>query len=280
MTIDNIYQQKLNDRKARLLKIADKYDQKSQQHFERCNLSEDATGIPFGQPILVGHHSERKHRRTLERADNHMRQGIECSKKANKYRNMANAIGCGGISSDDPEAIQKLQAQLNSAKESQKFMRDANVIIRRAVKKGIANAHSDGFDHYYAECCKLNLKVSIEEAISMLETNCFGNHGFAAFELRNNNANIKRLERRIAELISKKNLITTSTHIEDFCEVVKNIEENRLQLIFDGKPSETIRKALKKHGFRWAPSKGVWQRQLTNNAVHSLNHFLTIRHEL
>ena len=44
------------------------------------------TGIPFGQPILVGHHSERAHRKVLERADNAMRKGIEESKKADNYR--------------------------------------------------------------------------------------------------------------------------------------------------------------------------------------------------
>lgn len=33
-------------------------------------------GIPMGQPILVGHHSERRHRRDLERAEGHRRRGL------------------------------------------------------------------------------------------------------------------------------------------------------------------------------------------------------------
>jgi|SRR5450755_4721239 len=33
--------------------------------------------IPMGQPILVGHHSEGRHRRDLARADSHMRHGLE-----------------------------------------------------------------------------------------------------------------------------------------------------------------------------------------------------------
>lgn len=33
--------------------------------------------IPAGQPILVGHHSEGRHRRDLARADSHMRHGLE-----------------------------------------------------------------------------------------------------------------------------------------------------------------------------------------------------------
>jgi hypothetical protein len=41
---------------------------------------------------------------------------------------------------------------------------------------------------------------------------------------------------------------------------------NRLQIAFDQQPSAELRAALKGRGFRWAPSLGVWQRQLTNNA--------------
>lgn len=44
----------------------------------------------------------------------------------------------------------------------------------------------------------------------------------------------------------------------------------RLQLFFEEKPEETTRKILKRNGFKWAPSQGAWQRQLTNNAKYSL----------
>lgn len=45
--------------------------------------------IPFGQPILVGHHSERRHRRDLERADNGMRKAIEADKRAGYWASRA-----------------------------------------------------------------------------------------------------------------------------------------------------------------------------------------------
>lgn len=56
--------------------------------------------------------------------------------------------------------------------------------------------------------------------------------------------------------------------------VVQNWAENRLQIIFDEKPKSDIISELKRHGFRWAPSQGAWQRQLTNNAVYSLQRFI------
>lgn len=55
----------------------------------------------------------------------------------------------------------------------------------------------------------------------------------------------------------------------DFFEVVQNEEMNRLQLVFEGKPSEEERTLLKKHGFRWSPKNKVWQRQLTVNAIYA-----------
>ena len=56
--------------------------------------------------------------------------------------------------------------------------------------------------------------------------------------------------------------------------VVRNYTANRLQLFFDGKPaSETITK-LKKAAFKWTPSQGCWQRQLTQNAVYAMQQLL------
>jgi len=39
-------------------------------------------GIPMGQPILVGHHSEGRHRRDIARAENNMRKGVDAHKEA------------------------------------------------------------------------------------------------------------------------------------------------------------------------------------------------------
>jgi hypothetical protein len=52
--------------------------------------------------------------------------------------------------------------------------------------------------------------------------------------------------------------------------VVRNKEDMRLQLMFDGKPDEKTREALKSNGFRWAPSCMAWQRLLNENAEWAL----------
>lgn len=52
-----------------------------------------------------------------------------------------------------------------------------------------------------------------------------------------------------------------------YFETIINESENRLQLIFDGKPAEEERNILKRNGFLWSPRFKAWQRQLTENAV-------------
>lgn len=58
-----------------------------------------------------------------------------------------------------------------------------------------------------------------------------------------------------------------------------NEAENRLQLFFEEKPSEEQRRELKSNGFKWAPSQGAWQRQLTKNAIYSAGRMEFLRPE-
>lgn len=56
------------------------------------------------------------------------------------------------------------------------------------------------------------------------------------------------------------------THSFKGFEVLENYDEDRLQIIFEDKPSEEIRVLLKSKAFKWSPRFGAWQRQLTDNA--------------
>jgi len=48
--------------------------------------------IPMGQPILVGHHSEGRHRRDLKRIDSGMRKAIEESEKADYFSHKVSSL--------------------------------------------------------------------------------------------------------------------------------------------------------------------------------------------
>lgn len=49
--------------------------------------------------------------------------------------------------------------------------------------------------------------------------------------------------------------------------VVKNYQADRIQLFFNGKPDYSTISNLKHSAFKWSPSNGCWQRQLTSNAI-------------
>ena len=61
---------------------------------------------------------------------------------------------------------------------------------------------------------------------------------------------------------------------QDGVKIVENLEINRLQIFFPGKPSAEMRDKLKRGGFRWAPTEGAWQRQLNNSARYAADYAL------
>ncbi len=70
---------------------AEKHREESNRRFETAHKIGDM--IPFGQPILVGHHSEGRHRRDLERIDSNMGKSVEEQKKAEEYQRRAERYG-------------------------------------------------------------------------------------------------------------------------------------------------------------------------------------------
>lgn len=54
----------------------------------------------------------------------------------------------------------------------------------------------------------------------------------------------------------------------------QNTEANRLQLVFEEKPSSELISLLKKNGFIWSPKNKAWQRQLTPMALGATQRIL------
>ena len=168
------------------------------------------------------------------------------------------------ISIDDPNAIQKLQDKLEMCEKSQKYMKEVNAYYRK-------NGTCEGFPGMEAARAA-RLDESVRQAYS------WDKQPFPSYALTNNSAEIRRLKQRIEKLTVNQEVGFVGWTF-DGGEVVANSEENRLQILFDEKPDEQKRSALKGNGFKWSPSQGAWQRQLNDNAIYAASRMEFLRPE-
>lgn len=222
--------------------------------------------IPFGQPIMVGHHSEGRHRRDVAKIHSKMGESIRHQETAEHYARKLKTLNSntGPISSDDPDAIAKLETKLTDMQRCQEDMKAANKIIR---SKKLTNEQK----HQQL----IQMGYSSEKVHELINGDICRRIGFPGFELSNNSQNMARVKERIAELKAKLiKAVEQPQQRTDYSdlgfEVVRNRELDRLQLMFDGKPPEATRAILKAQGFRWSPSNMAWQRQLNGHAESAL----------
>mgnify|MGYP001098943468 CR=1 FL=1 len=162
-------------------------------------------------------------------------------------------IGMGGISSDNPKAMEKLKEKLFTLEQNQEQMKQVNAYYKK---------------HKTLEGCSLLSEAEKKRLTSYIEKDYNAEkRPYNSFTLTNNNAKIKHTKQRIAEL-EKKDFLKGWKF--ESGEVVANKEVNRLQIVFDEKPEEELRAKLKLNGFKWSPSQKAWQRLLNQNAVRAV----------
>lgn len=242
-----------HQRKQNRIAHAENQALKNEAESEQLYLKskEMASVIPMGQPILVGHHSEHRDRNYRDKIHNTMGRSVAAGKKAAYYAEKAESIKDNdAIFSDDPGALSKLEEKLAVLRANQDFMKSANKFVRKGDKEGF-----------------LNLPMSSAKMWDKLNEPGWWGKGFAGFSLTNNNANIKRVEQRIAALKAQE----VNKPVEETINgvrVLENREANQLQLYFDGKPAAEVIRQLKQHGFRWCRSELAWQRHISSNAIY------------
>ncbi|MFA4901077.1 MAG: DUF3560 domain-containing protein [Brevundimonas sp.] len=244
----NSYEEKQQARKARLEDAADKARGEAASRFATADKMFAA--IPLGQPILVGHHSERGDRAYRGRAAAHMDKACEASNRADELAGRAASVGKGGVSSDDPDAVTKLLAQVEKCEKDQATYALINKFVRKGDREGLASA----------------LHYSPETITKLFESDAFGRVGIPSYVTTNNAANIRRLKARIEQLQSKAAQSEREPVEGPGYRIVEDRDINRLCIEFDDKPAESIRSELKSCGFRWSPNRAAWIRQLSNGA--------------
>ena len=170
--------------------------------------------------------------------------------------------GRGGISADDPEAVQKLKAKLAGLEQEQERMKAVNAYYRK---------------HKTLDGCPQLTPVEAEQRKAAMARSWRADpKPYESYLLTNNNANIRQTKKRIEELSAKKEAEFEGWAFEGG-EVKMDVQSNRLQVFFQEKPDRDTCSAMRHGGFRWAPSVGAWQRQLTNNAIWTATHMDCLR---
>lgn len=241
------YEAKRQARYERLLAAAEKAEAERDALWKQARQM--ASIIPMGQPILVGHYSEQRDRNYRERINRKDSKGYALHLKAARLRERAEASKKNrAIFSDDPQASEKIEAKIERLEQRQAMMKAANKLFRANDVEGL-----------------LNMGFSEGQIAGLMKPDFCGRIGFPDYLLTNNNANIRRLKKRLEELAQKAQDVTSEKAFGDI-RIVDNVEANRLQIFFPDKPSEAVRSQLKSYGFRWAPSEGCWQ---AYRSVHS-----------
>lgn len=149
------------------------------------------------------------------------------------------------IMSGDADAVERLKLKLESAKKYHAQLKE----VKALIKKGEDNI----------EACK---KVGLPKPVV-----------WHSFNIQYANKAVKELEAKIAKLESVKAKAPKEIEING-ARVIENTEAMRLQIFFNGKPEREIIELLKSNAFKWAPSIGAWQRQLTESALYAFRTYV------
>lgn len=164
------------------------------------------------------------------------------------------------ISSDNPEAISLLMEKLSMLESKQEKFKQINKIVKSKLQ--------------IVDKVSALVKMGINEgtAVKFLEPDFANRVGVPSYELTNNNANIRTIKKRI-EALNQSATIPYSKEDKEGISIEVCPDDNRVKLIFDGKPSEEVRNNLKRRGFHWSPDQGAWMRLLNASGLWEARQF-------
>lgn len=111
-------------RAERLENYAVNAEKRSDAYYQASQEGKDF--LSLGEPIKIGHHSERRHRRLIERNWERMGKSVAESEKAKDYENRAKywAEKASKIDLSMPESLNFFEFELEKAKKYHKYLKD------------------------------------------------------------------------------------------------------------------------------------------------------------
>ena len=250
------------------------------------HASERARMIPFGQPILVGHHSERRDRNFRSKISRGFDKGRELSDKGAELERRANAAEANtAIRSDNPEAPTLLRdkvAKLEAQRDRMKLINKAIRSMRGALKRNSLIAPETSSDEINARVLSELVKcgtISQDEAASIARTYAIQPYhglGIPAYALTNLGATIRTAKKRAEEEEQRAAAIASGAmkvekEERDGITIWTDPSENRILIEFPAKPDEETRRRLKSYGWRWMRSAYAWVRYLHTAGARPLD---------
>ena len=153
------------------------------------------------------------------------------------------------IRSEDVQAFEKLNENYDHIKGRQDFMQKVNDYFKE-------NGRLEG-------CPYLEPEAIVSITANMKGFPCLP---YPESFFNTNSKTMEMLQTMMNRVADKPETLFRSWHFEGG-EAVVNLANNRLQLMFDEKPTQENLTKLKQHGFKWAPKAKAWQRQLTHKTM-------------
>lgn len=200
-------------------------------------------GIEPGQPILVGHHSERHHRAALDRHDSRMRKGLELAEKADlhasKAANLEHQLD-RTVFSDDDDAVEKLEARIAEREEERARRKELNKVFAKGGVDGLrATLAAD--------------QARLADILRGFALCPYERRPYPPYSLSNLGASIRQDRERVAEV---KGRIERAARSEAAGGVLVEGTGEHCRVTFAEKPDRGVLDALRVAGFCW--SSGSW----------------------
>lgn len=132
-------QERAKAKAERYKKWAGSAEAKSKEYYKKSK--KDSDFLSLGEPIKVGHHSERRHRKIIEQAWNNTDKWIENSDKAKAHEERSEywESRTNDINLSMPESLEYYEYKLHAAKEHHAGLKDGTIERRHSYSLTYAN---------------------------------------------------------------------------------------------------------------------------------------------
>jgi hypothetical protein len=217
---------------------------------------------PPDQPILVGHHSEKRHRNALRKAHAATDKSIKLWREAKETERRARAAAANfAIRSTDADATELLTAKKALLETEREWMKTVNVVWRSHSRPKARDTEG-----WQAVAAAMDEQLaSFDQVRGRMAASWMDDpQPYPAWELQNLSANIRRVTARVEEVEKVQSTGARPERSIGTAIVRDNPDYDTVEIHFRGKPSETVLSLLRSHGFRWIRNARCWSRRGRN----------------